>query len=125
MAAPNIVGPATITAKTATLRSVTGATGTVVVNNAASSNKAIQVVSLYAANIDGTAAVDVTFRLHDQDDGGGNGTAIASTVSVPADATVIVVDKNSPVWLEEDRSIVVTPSASNDLEVVCSYLELS
>ena len=124
MAAPNIVGPTAITAKTSTLRGVTGATGTVVVNNAASSGKAIQLVSLYAANIDGTAAVDVTFKLHDQDDGAGNGTAIASTVSVPADATV-VVDKNSPVWLEEDRSIVVTPSASDDIEVVCSYLELS
>ena len=69
MAAPNIVGPTTITAKTSTLRGVTGATGTVVVNNAASSGKAIQLVSLYAANIDGTAAVDVTFKLHDQDDG--------------------------------------------------------
>ena len=125
MAAPNIVGPTTITAKTATLRGVTGATGTVVVNNAAASGKAIQVVSLYAANIDGTNAADVTFKLHDQDDGAGNGTAIASTVSVPADATVVVVDKNSPVWLEEDRSIVVTPSASDDIEVVCSYLELS
>jgi hypothetical protein len=44
---------------------------------------------------------------------------------VPADATVIVVDKNAPLWLEEDRSIVVMPSASDDLEFVCSYLEIS
>jgi hypothetical protein len=121
----NIVGPTTITPKTTMLRGVTGATGTVVVNNAASSGKAIQIVSLYAANVDGASAVDVTVKMHDQDDGAGNGTAIASTVSVPADATVIIVDKNSQLWLEEDRSIVVTPSASNDIEIVCSYLELS
>jgi hypothetical protein len=121
----NIVGPTNITPKTTMLRSVTGATGTVVVNNAASSGKAIQIVSLYAANVDGSSAVDVTVKMHDQDDGAGNGTAIASTVSVPADATVIIVDKNSQLWLEEDRSIVVTPSASNDIEIVCSYLELS
>ena len=82
-------------------------------------------MSLYAANIDGSSAVDVTVKMHDQDDGAGNGTAIASTVSVPADATVIIVDKNSQLWLEEDRSIVVTPSASDDIEIVCSYLELS
>ena len=125
MAAPNIVGPTTITAKTATLRGVTGATGTVVVNNAAASGKAIQVISLYAANIDGANAADVTFKLHDQDDGAGNGTVIASTVSEPADATVIVVDTNTPVWLEEDRSIVGPPSASDDIEVGCSYLELA
>ena len=121
----NIVGPTTITPKTTMLRGVTGATGTVVVNNAAASGKAIQIVSLYAANVDGASAVDVTVKMHDQDDGAGNGTAIASTVSVPADATVIIVDKNSQLWLEEDRSIVVTPSASNVLEIVCSYLELS
>jgi hypothetical protein len=125
MAAPNIVGPTTITAKTAVLSSVTGATGTVLLSNAASSGKAFQVTSLYVANVDGTVAADVTIKLHAEDDGGSTGRAICSTVSVPADATVIVVDKNAPVWLEEDRSIVVTPSASNDLEFVCSYLEIS
>jgi hypothetical protein len=125
MAAPNIVGPTTITAKTAVLSSVTGATGTVLLSNAASSGKAFQVTSLYVANVDGTNAADVTIKVHAEDDGGGTGRAICSTVSVPADATVIVVDKNSPIWLEEDKSIVVTPSASNDLEFVCSYLEIS
>lgn len=125
MAAPNIVGPTTITAKTAVLSSVTGATGTVLLSNAASSGKAFQVTSLYVANVDGTSAADVTIKVHAEDDGGGTGRAICSTVSVPADATVIVVDKNAPIWLEEDKSIVVTPSASNDLEFVCSYLEIS
>jgi hypothetical protein len=125
MAAPNIVGPTTITAKTAVLSSVTGATGTVLLSNAASSGKAFQVTSLYVANVDGTNAADVTIKLHAEDDGGGTGRSICSTVSVPADATVIVVDKNAPLWLEEDRSIVVTPSASDDLEFVCSYLEIS
>ena len=125
MAAPNIVGPTTITAKTAVLSSVTGATGTVLLSNAASSGKAFQVTSLYVSNVDGTNAADVTIKLHAEDDGAGTGRAICSTVSVPADATVVVVDKNAPLWLEEDRSIVVTPSASDDLEFVWSDLEIS
>jgi hypothetical protein len=125
MAAPNIVGPTTITAKTAYLSAVTGATGTVLLNNAASSGKALQVQSLYVANVDGTNPCDVTIEVHSQDDGAGTGYALCSTVSVPADATLVVVSKDSTVWLEEDRSIVVTPSASNDIEVVCSYLEIS
>ena len=125
MAAPNIVGPTTITAKTTYLSAVTGATGTVLLNNAASSGKALQVQSLYVANVDGTNACDVTIEVHSQDDGAGTGYALCSTVSVPADATLVVVSKDSTVWLEEDRSIVVTPSASNDIEVVCSYLEIS
>lgn len=125
MAAPNIVGPTTITAKTAVLSSVTGATGTVLLSNAASSGKAFQVTTLYVSNVDGANNADVTVRLHDQAAGAGTGRAVASTVVVPADATLIVIDKNAPLWLEEDQSIVVTPSASDDLEFVCSYLEIS
>jgi hypothetical protein len=125
MAAPNIVGPTTITAKTAYLSSVTGATGTVLVSNAASSGKAFQITSLYCANVDGTSACAVTVKIHSEDDGGGTGRAICSTVDVPADATLVVIAKDAPVWLEEDRSITVMPSASNDLEFVCSYIEIS
>lgn len=125
MAAPNIVGPTTITAKTAYLSSVTGATGTVLLSNAASSGKAFQITSLYVANVDGTNACAVTVKLHSEDDGGGTGRAICSTVDVPADATLVVIAKDAPVWLEEDRSITVMPSASNDLEFVCSYIEIS
>lgn len=125
MAAPNIVGPQTITAKTAALSSVTGATGTVLLNNSASSGKVLQVQCLYAANVDGASACDVTVKLHDQDDGAGAGHAICSTLSIPADATVIISDKSAGLWLEEDTSLVVTPSASDDLEFVCSYLEIA
>lgn len=125
MAAPNIVGPTSILGKTAVLSSVTGATGTVLLNNAASSGKVLQVTAIYVSNVDGTNLCDVTVRLHDQDDGGGTGRALCSTVTVPADATLMVVTKDTGFWLEEDRSIVVTPSASNDLEFVCSYLEIS
>lgn len=125
MAAPNIVGPTTITAKTTYLSSTTGATGTVLLSNASASGKAMQVTSLYVANVDGGSATDVTVRVHDVASGGGTGRAICSTVSVPADATVIVVDKNAAVWLEEDQSIVVTPGTSDALEFVCSYLEIS
>lgn len=125
MTAPNIVGPTAITAKTAFLTGVTGATGTVLLSNAAASGKVFQVTSIYVANIDGSNSVDVTVEVHSQDDGGGTGHALVSTVSVPADSTLTVVTKDTPIWLEEDRSIVVNPSASDDVEVVCSYLEIS
>jgi hypothetical protein len=125
MAAPNIASPTTITAKTAVLSSIAGSTATVLLSNAASSGKALQVMGLYVANVDGTNACAVTVKLHSEDDGGGTGRAICSTVDVPADATLVVVSKDVPIWLEEDRSLVVTASAANDLEVVCSYIEIS
>jgi hypothetical protein len=67
----------------------------------------------------------VTVKIHSAAAGGGTGRAICSTVDVPADATLVVIAKDAPVWLEEDRSITVMPSASNDLEFVCSYIEIS
>lgn len=123
MAAPNVVNTATLTLKNAK-GAVTTSMATAV-NNAAASNLAVKVVSLYIANIDGTSAADITVSVFDQDDVGGTGTAIASTVSVAADSSVVVIDENSPVYLEEDMSIGVQASANGDLVFVASYQEIN
>jgi len=61
----------------------------------------------------------------DQQRIGGTATQIVSTVSVPADSSLVVIDKASSIYLEEDKSIGATASAANDLKVVCSYEEIS
>ena len=73
------------------------------------------------------ALVGLTFGLIacGEDDGGGTGYALASTIDVTADSTLVVVDKTSSFYLEEDKSVVVTASAGGDLEVTCSYEEIS
>ena len=38
---------------------------------------------------------------------------------------LIVIDKSTAVYLEEDRSIVATAGSANDLEIVISYEEIS
>jgi hypothetical protein len=48
-----------------------------------------------------------------------------STVSVPADASLVVIDKNTSIYLEEDRSLGATAGAANDLKVIVSYEEIS
>lgn len=124
MAAPNIVNVATITGKTAVVNlSTTNAT--LVVENTSGSNKVFKINSLYVANVDGSAAADITISLYSQANIGGTATQIASTVAVPADATLVVIDKNSSIYLEEDKSIGATASAANDLKIVCSYEEIS
>ena len=50
---------------------------------------------------------------------------LASTIDVTADSTLVVLDKTTSLYLEEDKSIVVTFSAGGDLEVTCSYEEIS
>ena len=124
MSAPNIVNVATITAKTDTLL-LTGTSAVQLLENPASSGKVMKVNSLVVANVDGTSAASITVGIYPQDDIGGTAVVLASTISVPADASLIVIDKNMGLYLEEDTSIGVTASAANDLACTITYEELS
>jgi hypothetical protein len=124
MAAPNVVNVATITGKTA-VTSLTTTNATLVVENPASSNKVFKINSLIVSNVDGSSAADITISLYSEDNIGGTATQIVSTVSVPADASLVVISKDTSIYLEEDKSIGATASAANDLKVVCSYEEIS
>lgn len=124
MAAPNIVSVTTITGKTAVV-DLTSTSATAVVSNAASSGKVFKINSLIVSNVDGSSAADITISLYSQDDIGGTATEICKTVSVPADASLVVIDKSTGLYLEEDKSIGATASAASDLKVVCSYEEIS
>lgn len=127
MAAPNIVGVSTITGKTATF-SLSDTSQTTILDNVASSGKVMKVNTILAANDDGTNAADITVYLYDQDGGsagGGTGIQIASTISVAADSTLVVIDRASSFYLEEDRSLTAQASAGGDLNVIISYEEIS
>jgi len=124
MAAPNIVNVTTITGKSAVV-SLTSTAATAVVSNAAASGKVFKINSLVVSNVDGTNAADITVSYYSEDDIGGTATQIVSTVSVPADASLIVIDKNTSIYLEEDRSIGATAGSASDLKVVVSYEEIS
>lgn len=131
MAAPNIINATTVTGKT-TYYTPSGTSAVVLLTNAASSGKVFKINSLIAANIDGTNAVDVTVEYYT--DGavaqgsapsGGTAYAIVSTVSVPADASLIVVDKSTQLYIEEDNCLTVTISSASDVNFVVSYEEIS
>jgi hypothetical protein len=124
MAAPNIVNVATITGKTAVV-DLSTTNATLVVENTAASGKVFKINSLYVSNVDGATAADITISLFSEDNIGGTATEICKTVVVPADATLVVIDKNSSIYLEEDKSIGATASAASDLKVVVSYEEIS
>ena len=124
MAAPNVVNVATITAKTAMV-ALSSTNATALVSNAASSGKVFKVNMIQVANVDGVNACDVTIDVHSAAAGGGTAYSLVATASVPADASLIAVDKNTALYLEEDKSITATASAANDLEVIVSYEEIS
>lgn len=115
MAAPNIVNIAAITAKTAVQAVSTTATDIVV--NAGSSNTSVKINDLMIANVNGTAAATITasvFRSSVE-------YKIAHAISVPAGATLVVLDKTSSIYLEEGDSLRLTASVNSYLHAVCSY----
>ena len=119
MAAPNIVGVTTIRGNTEVLAVTTSATA--IANNIPSSGKVYKINSLVVSNIDGTSAADITADLFR----GGSAYSIASTITVPADASLVVVSKETAVYLEEGDALRCTASADGDLVAICSYEEIS
>jgi hypothetical protein len=127
MANPNIVAVTAIYGNTSTnlISSTNNPFATALVNNAASSGKVYKINSIVVANVDGSSAADITIKIFSQDDLGGTGTEIVSTISVPADASLIVTDKTTSFYLLEDKSIGATASVANDLVVTCSWEEIN
>ena len=123
MANPNIVSVASIYGKTVYDTDI-AATAASLVSNAASSGKILKINSLIIANIDGTNAADITVTLRNAA-GGTTYSTLANTISVPADATLVVVSKDTSIYLEEDMSLYVLASAAGDLSATCSYEEIS
>ncbi len=122
MAAPNIVNVATITGIT-TGRALTTSLTTALVMNPASSGKVFKVNAIVVSNVDGSSAADASIEFYDAS--ATAATRIASTVTVPADSTLIVSDKNAAFYLEEGDIIRGGASANSDLECLISYEELS
>lgn len=127
MAAPNIASLTTITGKT-TYLTPGGTTAVVLLPNAASSNNVLKINQIVAANINGTNAVDTTVSIYTNGavaqgsaPSGGTAFPIASTVSVPADASLIVVDKTTGLYLEEGTSIIVTSGTAGQITYSISY----
>jgi hypothetical protein len=124
MANPNIVNVTAIYGENSlTALSTTSATS--IVSNAASSGKVYKINSIIVANVDGTANADITISVYNQAALGGTAFPLASTVSVPADATLVVVDKNTSIYLKENQSIGATAGTANDLVVTASWEEIN
>ena len=117
MANPNIVGVTSIYAKLALDADVAASAVTFL---SGVSNKVLKINSLVIANIDGTnaASIDVWITRSSAD------YYLAKTISVPADATLVVIDKNVGLYITEDDVLKIQASAAGDLSAVCSYEEI-
>lgn len=124
MTAPNIQNASAVYLKTATVDlTTTGETS--VLSNAASSGKLLKVDSIIVANTDTSTAYPITITYHSAAALAGTSTVIASTISIPANSSLVVIDRTTAVYLEEDRSLGATAGTGNKLKVVATYEDIS
>ena len=124
MAAPNIVNVATINGESQGFELSTTLDASLML---VASNKLVKINRMTVANIDGSSAADVTVQVTKATrtsaaTGGSIAGAtfkIASTVSVPADAVLVLTD--TPIYLEEGDKLEGGASVASDLTLFVSY----
>jgi hypothetical protein len=119
MANPNIATATNIYGRTI-CHAVT--TGNVNVTGGVPTNRIYKVNSVIISNVDGTSAADVSVTLFDASTS--TGYSLAKTISVPADATLVVISKDTQVYLEEGDAIFVLASANSALNAIISFEEI-
>ena len=124
MSAPNMINATSVYAKT-TGNTPAGISAEVLLANSAASGKVLKINTITAANVDGTNAYAATVAYNTLANGAGTSYPVASTISVPANATLIILDKSNALYLEEDKSIVVTAGGASKISFVVSYEEIS
>ena len=119
MAAPNLVNVTSITGKidghALTTDTIDDANSSVIT---AAADQLIKINSIIVANIDGVDSVNIDVAVNLSGDAR---FYLAKTVAVPADSTLVVIGKDSPIYLEEGDELEARASAASDAELVVSY----
>jgi len=126
MANPNIVNVTSILGTT-TYYVPPGTSALVLVNNTAASGTVFKVNQIVVSNTTASAA-NATVAIYSNGavaqgsaPSGGAAYPIVSAVSVPANASLIAVDKTTAVYLMEGHSITMTSGTASALTFTISY----
>ena len=126
MAAVNIINATSIYGKT-TYYVPSGTSAVVLLANTAASSTVMKINEITATNTTGTAA-NTTVSIYTNGavaqgsaPSGGTAYPIAGTISVPANAALIVSDKTTAFYLEEGVSISITSGTASAITYTVSY----
>lgn len=130
MANPNLFA-ATTASGTTTYYVPSGTAAVVLVPNAASSGQVFKINQIVAANTTATAA-NATVAVYSNGavaqgsaPSGGTAYPVVSAVSVPANASLIAVDKTTAIYLMEGTSISITSGTASAITYTISYEVIS
>ena len=124
MANPNIVSVTAITAGSLGWNLPTGGLVNLI---SPSTNYLLKINRIVVANVDGSSAADVDVAIVTASQSFTNTTVtgadattyLAKTISVPADASLVVSD--TPIYLREGDALQANASASGDLDLTISF----
>ena len=119
MANPNLVNVTSIYGKVdghALTTDAISASGSAVI--VCGADQLYKINSIIVANVDGASSVDIDVAVSLSGDAR---FYLAKTVALPADSTLVVVGKDSPIYLEEGDELEARASAASDAELVVSY----
>jgi len=128
---PNLAALTTLTGNT-TYYTPSGTSAVVLLANASGSNTVYRIDQIVAANVNGSSAVNATVSIYTNGavaqgsaPSGGTAYPVVSTVSVPANASLIVTDKTTAIYLTEGTSITVTSGTASGITYTISYEAIS
>jgi hypothetical protein len=119
MANPNIVNVASIYGSTSYLIP-TATSATTWTALTPSSNTVNKINNIVASNVTASVAT-ITVSINSAAAGAGTAYRLVYQISIPANASLIICDKNTSFYLGEAQSIVVTSGTSNAIELTSSF----
>jgi N-glycosylase/DNA lyase len=120
MAAPNIVTVSSIIGVTTFTSGISTTTPSVIISNANSSGTVLKLNTLMAANTTSTTAT-ITVKIFNAAAGAGSSVSIASTIPIPSGSSLAILGKDTPIYIEENRSIGAIAGTANAIDIITSY----
>lgn len=122
MAIPNIVNVSNIQGKS--FGNTLTTSNAIVITNGITSGNSIKINNIVLANFSNSAA---TANVEYNRAAAGTGTAsfLISQVSIPSGASLIVTDKSTGFYMEEDTSLKAVSTTANALQIFVSFEVIS
>ena len=120
MSNPNIVNVTSILGTTLVTTMITTANTTLLVN-AVSSGQVWKINTIQASNILSVSTAAINLQVND----GTNNKSLLTSVSIPAAATLVALDKNSSFYLTEGYSIKGSSATNTSIDLIISYEVIS
>ena len=124
MATPNLANVTTITpANSQVFLTTTSVTS--IASNAASSGTVMKIESLVVSNTNPSTAIPFSLSTYSAAALGGTPYPVVWTLSVPANSSVIIIDKTNTIYLNENQSLGATAGTGSQLYVNTSWEVMS